>query len=62
MVRVKKGQTGQGQDHAGTRVDSEWGWQSRLGLDAEQGHAWLNQDPCRGALGQAQDRTLLGQG
>ena len=51
MVRVKTGQAGQGQDSARTRADAEWGWQSRLGLDAEQGHIWQNQDPCRTALG-----------
>ena len=64
MVRVKTGHVGQGQDHAKTRADSEWqrGWQSRLGLDAEQGHVRQNQNPCRTALGQAQDRALLGKG
>ena len=30
--------SGQGQDHTRTRADSVWGWQSRLGLNAEQGH------------------------
>ena len=63
MVQIKAGQAGQGQDHARTRADSGWGWQSRLGLDAEQGHLWQNQHPpCRAALGQTQDRTLLGLG
>ena len=38
MIQVKTGQAGQGQDSARTRADAEWGWQSRLGLDAEQGH------------------------
>ena len=47
MVQVKTGQAGQGQDHARARADSEWGWQSRSGLDSEQGHIWQNQDPCR---------------
>ena len=39
MVGVKTGQARQGQDHARARGDSGWGWQSRLGLDAEQRHA-----------------------
>ena len=43
----------------GTRTDSGCGWQSRLGLVAEQGQ---NQYPCRTALGQAQGRASLGQG
>ena len=61
MIRVKTGEAGQGQDHARTSADSEWGWQSRLGLDAEQGHVWQDEYPCRTSLGQAQDRALLGQ-
>ena len=34
--------SGQGEDHARTRADLVWGWQSRLGLGAEQGHIWQN--------------------
>ena len=62
MVRVKTGQAGKCQDHARAKGDSGWGWQSRLGLDAEQRHVWQNQDSCKEALGQIQDRALLGIG
>ena len=55
--RVKTGQARQGQDHARARGDSGWGWQSRLGLDAEQRHVSRNQDSCKEALEQTQDRT-----
>ena len=67
MVRVKTGQAGQIQDQAGqgqahgrlglyTRADSGWGWQSRLGLDAEQG----SYGRTRINAGQALDKSKAG--
>ena len=62
MIRVKTGQAEQVQGHAITKAGSGWGWQSILGLDCKGRYGRTRIHVCRTALGQAQDRALLGQG
>ena len=59
--RLKTGSAEQGKAPFKAGLGQIRGGAGRLGFADEQGHVWQNQDPYRTALGQGQDRALLGE-